>query len=207
MGAHASLSAPAYEGWLRSATVRVVTADARAQAAARRLVDAELSRVDLDEAEPTMLMPEGVEPDVGRVARAWAADRCAAVVADVLGVGVLVGLGGDIATAGPAGGGAWQVLVADDELGKRGALVAIPTGLAVATSPSMASPSLVRATVVAPDCLSAAVWSAVATTGGTGVDHLLERGLPGRLVDVEGTVTYLGGWPEDAEVGAESVQP
>ncbi len=89
--------------------------------------------IDLDETHHTVLVPRGLELDLDVVARAWAADRCAAVVADVLGVGVLVSLGGDIATAGPAGGGAWEVLVGDGPAGS-GALVAVPTGLAVVTS-------------------------------------------------------------------------
>jgi len=94
--------------------------------------------IELDETHQTVFLPRGVELDLDAIARAWAADRCAAVVADLLDVGVLVSLGGDIATAGPAGGGAWEVLVADpdDQPSARAALVAIPTGLAVVTSTS-----------------------------------------------------------------------
>jgi thiamine biosynthesis lipoprotein len=167
--------------------------------------------IELDEAHQTVLVPRGVELDLDRIARAWAADRCAAVVADVLDVGVLVSLGGDIATAGPAGGGAWEVLVADPDGRPSGpaALVAIPTGLAVVTStPSSTStpPSattrtspLRTATVVAQDCVTATTWSAAALAD-DGPARLTERGLPARLVDVFGSLTYLGGWPEDGEL-------
>src|SRR5689334_10563141 len=89
--------------------------------------------IELDVGAQTLLVPRGVELDLDTIARAWAADRCAAVVADVVEVGVLVSLGGDIATAGPAGGGAWQVSVTSPG-GDRAALVAVPTGLAVATA-------------------------------------------------------------------------
>ena len=50
--------------------------------------------------------PAGVELDLGATAKAFTADRCAGLVARRLGVGFLVALGGDVATAGgaPAGG-------------------------------------------------------------------------------------------------------
>ena len=48
-----------------------------------------------------LTMPEGVQLDLGATAKAWAADRSAARIAERLGCGVLVSLGGDIAVAGP----------------------------------------------------------------------------------------------------------
>jgi thiamine biosynthesis lipoprotein len=53
-------------------------------------------------------VPAGVSLDLGATARAFTADRAAALVADRLGVGVLVSVGGHVATAGraPAGGSA-----------------------------------------------------------------------------------------------------
>ena len=266
MGAQPQLHGPAYEWALWSTTVRVVTADPHALPSARRLVDAQLARVEmaasrerrdsevatlptgrrthvsgtltpilaaalhaahdtdgvldptvgrplqpvdesdrwraieLDERARTVHVPRGVELDLGPVARAWAADRCAAVVAETLDVGVLVSLGGDIATAGPAGGGAWEILV-QDRPDDPAALVAIPTGLAVVTSTSDTSRAYRAASVVAPDCVTATTWSvgALAETG-PGVAGLEERGLPARLVTPEGTVRYMGGWPDDAEM-------
>ena len=55
------------------------------------------------------------------------------------------------------------------------------------------------ATVVAPDCVTATTWSAAALAD-HGLAHLTERGLPARLVGVDGSLTYLGGWPEDGEL-------
>ena len=131
------------------------------------------------------------------------------MVADVLDVGVLVSLGGDIATAGPAGGGAWEILVGDGRNGHKGqngqdryasaALVAVPTGLAVVTAASAAGER--TATVVAQDCVTAATWSAVALVEG-GLTRLAEVGLPARLVGVDGALSYVGGWPEDGEMFA-----
>jgi thiamine biosynthesis lipoprotein len=197
--ARTTLSGPAYEWPLWATTMRVVTSDPRALPSARRLVDRELAHVDLDETHHTVLVPRGLELELDLVARAWAADRCAAVVADVLGVGVLVSIGGDIATAGPAGGGAWEVLVGDGPAGS-GALVAVPTGLAVVTSRTATGGALRQATVVAASCVSAATWAAAALTGGAGLERLRGTGLPGRLVGVDGTVAYAGDWPPDGEL-------
>lgn len=183
--------------------------------------------IELDEEAQTVLLPRGVRLDLGSTAKAWAADRCAQVVADVLGVGVLVSLGGDIATAGPegsSGSGAWEILVQDQPTDPA-SLIAVPTGLAVATtstvsrewraggremhhilSPRTGMPvSRVwrSATVVAPDCVTAATWSTAALVEGAGApDVLVDRGYPARLVAADGRVCLLGGWPDDAEVGS-----
>jgi FAD:protein FMN transferase len=158
--------------------------------------------IELDEGAQTVLVPRGVELEMDTIARAWAADRCATVVADVVEVGVLVSLGGDIATAGPAGDGAWEVVVpgpGDDGV----AIVAVPTGLAVATATAPVGMPVRTATVVAADCVTAATWSSAALTGR---DRLTARGLPARLVAADGTLRYLGGWPEDAEVVRDVVR-
>ena len=62
-----------------------------------------------------VLIPRGVRLDLGATAKAVAADRCAALVARRLGVGVLIALGGDVATAGPP-----PVPSAGDPSGHRG---------------------------------------------------------------------------------------
>ena len=95
--------------------------------------------------------------DVTPVARPWAADRCAQVVATQLDVACLVSIGGDIATAGPAGSGGelgWEVLVQHAD-GGPAALVAVPTGLALATAPGGDGDPWRAATVVAPDAVTA----------------------------------------------------
>ena len=60
-----------------------------------------------------LFRPADVQLDLGATAKAVAADRTAAAIADELGTGVLVSLGGDIATSGPAPDGGWQVTVQD----------------------------------------------------------------------------------------------
>lgn len=163
--------------------------------------------IELDAQAQTVLLPRGVRLDLGPIALAWAADRCAQVVAEVLGVGVLVSLGGDIATAGPpgsSGSGAWEILIQEDPAarpGACGALIAVPTGLAVATAGSSSRPWR-AVTVVTPDCVTAATWSTAALDDGTGAPEVLAaRGYPARLVSTDGRVRLLGGWPDDAGVG------
>lgn len=181
--------------------------------------------IELDEEAQAVLLPRGLRLDLGDIAKAWAADRCAQVVSEVLGVGVLVSLGGDIATAGPAGSsgsGAWEILVQDRPTDPA-ALVAVPTGLAVATASTVSpewraggremhhvlaprsgltvSRDWRSATVVAPDCVAASTWSTAALVEGSGaLAELADRGYPARLVAADGGVRLLGGWP-DAEVG------
>ena len=106
-------------------------------------------RVRIDGEELTV--PDGVLLDLGATAKAYAADHCAAAVAE-LGCGALVSLGGDIATAGPAphrraaagpppgvaSGGAeqdgyWRVRVQDGR-DEPGTTVTLPAGAAIATS-------------------------------------------------------------------------
>src|SRR5205823_337463 len=80
-----------------------------------------------------LTVPDGVTLDFGATAKAFTADRCAALVASRCGVGVLVSLGGDIATAGNAPDGGWRVLVRDRPDDPQ-CTVAIPAGAALATS-------------------------------------------------------------------------
>ena len=59
-------------------------------------------------------LPRGIELDLGSVGKALAADHAAAAAHRVAGAGVLVSLGGDIATAGAGPVPGWPILVADD---------------------------------------------------------------------------------------------
>ena len=75
----------------------------------------------------TATVPRGVVLDLGATAKAVAADRCAQRVHTATGSGVLINLGGDIATAGTAPAGGWQVLVHDDD-GDPACSIALPAG-------------------------------------------------------------------------------
>lgn len=168
-----------------------------------------------------LALPAGLELDLGATAKAVAADRCAALVADRLGCGVLVALGGDIATAGPAPAGGWQVLVQDTDRDPA-AHVTLPAGGAVATSSTVrriwhrggevlhhivdprtgrpAEPVWRSVTVAAPTCVAAnAAATATIVKARSGLDWLTAQGLAARLVDSRGAVHVCGGWPTEGE--------
>lgn len=161
-------------------------------------------------------MPAGIELDLGATAKAEAADQAAALVHERLGVGVLLSLGGDIATAGPAPRGGWQVLVQDtDDLPAR---IGLPSGGAVATSSTRtrlwrrggeqlhhivdprtglpAPPFWRSVTVVAGSCLAANAASTAAVVRGRGAyDWLREIGATARLVRHDGALLTTDSWP------------
>lgn len=164
-------------------------------------------------------MPHGTQLDLGATAKAVAADRCARLVHDRLGTGVLVSLGGDIATAGAAPPGGWQVRVQDlpsDVLQQ----ITLHDGAAVATS-SSARRTWVQGgdprhhivdpltrlpavgpwrsvTVVAPTCLRAnTATTAALVKGADALEWLRRTGLPARLVSHDGGLVTLGGWPRE----------
>lgn len=160
-----------------------------------------------------LTLPPGLLLDLGATAKARTAGLAAARVADRLGVGVLVSLGGDLATAGPTG--SWQVRV-QDLPGDRPQQVTLTGGAAVATSSTRkrvwdggrchhlldAATGLpvrgrwVSATVVAATCLAANTASTAAVVRGEAAEgRLTALGLPARLTDATGRVVVTGGFP------------
>jgi len=161
--------------------------------------------------------------DLGATAKALAADRAARQVAAVTGCGVLVSLGGDLATAGPAPEGGWRIALADDHARpapEGGPAVAVTSG-ALATSGirvrtwrrggrvlhhivdpitgGPAAPVWRTVTVAAATCVDAnAVSTASIVLGERAPDWLRATALPARLTGLDGTVTRVGGWPPDA---------
>ena len=69
--------------------------------------------MQFDEQSRIVVLPAGARLDLGATAKAWAADRSAGRLAEALGCGVLVSLGGDIAVAGEAPPGGWRVRFQD----------------------------------------------------------------------------------------------
>ncbi|HEX4699383.1 MAG TPA: FAD:protein FMN transferase [Actinomycetes bacterium] len=181
--------------------------------------------VQLDEERRIVSVPAGVRLDLGATAKAWAADRAAARIASELGCGVLVALGGDLACAGPAPDGGWQVRV-QDVTGPVDGVTDGPSsqvGLhhgGIATSSTRArrwvrggqvlhhivdprnglpARSPWRTVSVAADsCLAAnAASTAAVVRGARAIPWLESRGATARLVDDEGRVRLTGGWPVD----------
>jgi len=178
--------------------------------------------VELDAAHATVRLPAGVELDYGATAKALAADMAATAAATVTGAGVLVSLGGDIATAGGAPAGGWIVRVAENSLGdadQPGQTISISSG-GLATSsttarrwirgtasvhhildPATGAPVPERwrtVSVAAATCVDSNVASTAAIIRGDwAIGWLEELALPARLVAADGSVTLTGGWPLD----------
>lgn len=176
-------------------------------------------RVELDARQGTVRIPAGVELDLGATAKAFAADRAAHGLHMLLGAGVLVSLGGDIAVAGPPPSGGWGVGVADDH-----ACADPAETVAVASGGLATSSAYVRrwrrggrelhhlidprtglpadspwrtVTVAAASCVDANIASTAAFVRGEQAPSWLARlRLPGRLVRHDGRVLRVGGWPD-----------
>ena len=169
----------------------------------------------------TMLtLPADVVLDLGATAKAFTADRCARLIAERTGSGVLVSLGGDIATAGPGPAQGWQILVSDGE-DQPQTSIALPSGGAVATSSTIrrtwahdggrahhildpgtgrpADPVWRTVTVAAETCMAANIFSTAAVVRGRAASGWLDRsGVSARLVTADGSVVVVGGWRAEA---------
>ncbi len=168
----------------------------------------------------SVCLPAGVSLDLGASAKAWAADRAAAAVARECECGALVGIGGDIATAGTAPKDGWEILVTDDhrsDLSADGQTVTIRSGGLATSSTAVrrwrhdgrvmhhiidpASGEPVRATwrtvsVAAGSCADANIAATAALVrAGAAPAWLQELGLPSRLVGWDGSVAKIAGWP------------
>jgi thiamine biosynthesis lipoprotein len=165
--------------------------------------------VKLDGRELTV--PDGVELDLGATAKAHAADVAAQRVAATLDTGVLVSLGGDIATAGPGPDGGWRVLVRDQP-DDPSCVLTMPAGRAIATSSTRSrtwrrgraqlhhilDPS--TCLPVKPFWRSVSVVAASCVDANTATTAALVRGretlgLPARFVALDGSVVTVAGWP------------
>lgn len=181
----------------------------------------------LDDVNRMLLVPAGVELDLGATAKAWASDRAVARIAEATGGGALVSIGGDIAVAGPAPSGGWSIRIADDQaaaLDAPGPLVAIATG-GLATSgtavrrwatnrgeahhlidPRTGRPAATpwrTISVAATSCVAAnTVSTAAIVLGEAAPAWLLQQGLPARAVHTDGSVIAVCGWPAETEQAA-----
>lgn len=177
---------------------------------------------DVDIDQTTLLLPKGMLLDLGATAKAYAADLSAKLIWQELRVGTLVSLGGDIATAGPAPIGDWQIRVRDLP-GDPDCQISLPAGLAIATSSTQGrrwqaggrtmhhiidpwthqpAPEVWKTvSVVADSCLRANTLSTAALVWGMSApSRLRAERLPTRLVSHHGAVLLLGGWPSDSRL-------
>ena len=179
--------------------------------------------IRLDARERTVRIPRHVELDLGSSGKALAADLAVEVaMREGHATGALVGLGGDIATAGTAPDGGWRILATEDSATPAetdGEVVAIEHGsLATsgttvrrwrsadgierhhlvdpATGASVIGPWR-TVSIVAGTCVEAnAAATATIVLGAGGLRWLADRDLPARLVGTDGAITRIGGWPD-----------
>jgi thiamine biosynthesis lipoprotein len=178
--------------------------------------------IRLCDGSSTVQLPAGLRLDLGATAKALAADRAAqAGYLAGTGSGVLVALGGDIATSGPAPEGGWSVRVTDDHRdidAGAGQTIAIHDG-GLATSSVVARrwlhrggavhhildprtgapvhPTWRTVSVAAATCAEANIASTASIVLGTDApEWLAGQGLPARLVALDGAVKVQGGWPQ-----------
>jgi thiamine biosynthesis lipoprotein len=181
--------------------------------------------VEVDPGASTVRVPDGVELDLGATAKAFAADRCAGLGAQLAGCGVLVSLGGDVAVAGKPPDGGWAVGIADDHAATRAeTVVAIRDGGLATSSTSvrrwrsrdgelhhLIDPRTGRpagspwrtVSVAAASCLDANVASTASIVLGADAPAWLEaRRLDARLAACDGQVVTTCRWPTTADVAA-----
>lgn len=172
-------------------------------------------------------LPAGTLLDLGATAKALGADRAAAAAHAATGSGVLVSLGGDLATAGVPPAGGWPVRVTDDHSApaeEPGQMITLANG-GLATSgstvrhwrrggvaihhivdPRTGAPAVSpyrTVSVAAATCVDANIATTAAMVRGRrAADWLESTGLPARLVSHDGLVLHLNRWPMTAELAA-----
>ena len=178
--------------------------------------------IRFDRRARTVLLPAGVELDLGSTGKALAVDLAARAALAAAGTGgVLVSLGGDIAMAGTPPSGGWRIHIEEDSRVRPdadGEVICVPAG-GVATSSttvrrwtrgtavlhhiidpqtSLPATGLFRTvTVAAATCLDANIASTAAIVRGeAAINWLLSWRLPARLVENDGTIHYIGRWPD-----------
>lgn len=179
--------------------------------------------VMFDSAARTVRVPAGFALDLGATAKAWAADRAAQAAAQAADCGALVGIGGDIATSGPAPPRGWAVRVTDDHRSDHhapGQTVTIQSG-GLATSsttvrrwrhggrtmhhiidPATGAPARGTWRTVSAAAASCADANIATTSAliraGAAPAWLARLGVPARLVSHTGRVYTVGAWPASA---------
>jgi FAD:protein FMN transferase len=180
------------------------------------------THLHLNSTRRTVRIPRGVRLDLGSSAKAFAADRAAALICDALGSGVLVSLGGDIAVAGTPPPGGWAVGIAVDSstpVDQVEQVVAIHCGglassstavrtwnsgarrvhhIIDPTSGDCVAPYWTLVSATGESCVAANAVSTAAIVWGEGaVRHLTPFGQAVRMVRHDGRIFSLHGWPAE----------
>jgi thiamine biosynthesis lipoprotein len=181
--------------------------------------------VRVDVARRRLTVPAGVRLDLGATVKGWAADRAAARIAEALGCGVLVSLGGDTAVAGEPPDGGWRIRVQDKTAlpgepadGPSQVVTIRDGGLATSSTTARrwrrggdvlhhildprtglpAAPVWRTVSVAASTCADAnTAATAAIIRGRQALPWLAGLRLPARLVAQDGAIHTINAWPED----------
>jgi thiamine biosynthesis lipoprotein len=178
-----------------------------------------IASIHLDRTAHLVQLDAPCQIDLGASAKALLVDLVASDVAP--GGGVVVELGGDVAVQGQGSDGPWAIGLSDSlRITGREPRVAIQNG-GVATSSittrtwragnvvanhvvdprtgSFATGPYATATVSAQSCVLANAFATAALLWGEEAGYYVaQAGWSGRLVRHDGTVDFVGGWPEDS---------
>jgi FAD:protein FMN transferase len=180
------------------------------------------THVHLNSARRTVRIPRGVRLDLGSSAKAFAADRAAALICHEVGSGVLVSLGGDIAVAGTPPPGGWAVGIAVDSsvpVDRVSQVVAIHRGGLASSSTAVrtwnsgarrvhhiidpasgdcVAPYWTLVSATGESCVAAnAVSTAAIVWGDSALRQLESTGQAVRMVRHDGRIFSLNGWPAE----------
>lgn len=179
--------------------------------------------IDFRPEKGTVVIPRGVELDLGATAKALGADLAAEkVIQSWPDGGVLVSLGGDVAMAGQCPAGGWVVGVDMESSTPSNSVterVAVSGGGVASSSTQIrtwerngarmhhildprtglpAGSPFKLVTVIARSCVDANAASTAAVVRGEAILYWLrERQLPARLERRDGSVVRVAGWPEE----------
>jgi thiamine biosynthesis lipoprotein len=176
------------------------------------------SAITLDLLQHRVSLARGCQLDLGASAKALAADLVANDVAPH--GGVLVEIGGDVAVRGRGPTGSWAIGVSDVLVvtGNEPRVSVANGGVATSSTATRswlanghrvhhiidprtgtcAAGPYVTATVSAESCVRANAFATAALLWGEDAGYYLaQAGYAGRLVCADGTVEYVGGWPQD----------
>ena len=180
--------------------------------------------IHLDAPRRAVRIPRGVRLDLGSTAKALVGRPAVAHIADHLGTGTLVSVGGDVAVAGPPPPDGWPIGIAVDSSTpgdgvdqvvaiRQGGLASSSTAVRKWTvgsetvhhiiDPSTgncSSPYWTLVSATGTSCVDAnALTTAAVVWGAKAVERLRAFDQAVRLVRHDGEVLVLGGWPGDEE--------
>jgi thiamine biosynthesis lipoprotein len=190
-------------------------ADVHARASVRPLG---LGALSLDRERHTVTLAPHCQLDLGASAKALVAD----FVASEMGThgGVVVEIGGDVAVRGKGEQGPWAIAIADrlETTGDESRVSVNQGGIATSSTTtrtwrvdgqlvnhiidprtgSFATGPYATATVSAESCLMANAFATAALLWGEDAGyHIGQAGWSARLVRHDGSVDYVGGWPQE----------